>query len=219
MGTQRRLISRPAPGARFGHLRFVDERPGAMWLMECDCGEKKQIGRKYISRGSVKSCGCHQQAHLRTHGLSGTRAYRSWQAIKRRCNDPNDRHFHNYGGSGVRIAPEWERDFHAFFKHVGEAPSPSHSIDRIDNRRGYEPGNVRWADRATQARNRSNNVWLNVLGWRLCMADAADASPLTRQAVFSRLRRGWTPFDAISTTPKRRERNRAWKYKTRRTDP
>jgi hypothetical protein len=35
--------------------------------------------------------------------------------------------------------------------HVGHRPRSGLTIDRIDNDRGYEPGNVRWATRFQQA--------------------------------------------------------------------
>ena len=52
------------------------------------------------------------------------------------------------------MCPEWAKSFMAFFSHIGPKPSPGLTLDRIDNEKGYEPGNVRWATREQQTRNR-----------------------------------------------------------------
>jgi hypothetical protein len=88
------------------------------------------------------------------HNLSKSPEYRCWQQIKARCLNPNHRMYPHYGGRGITISPEWENDFQAFLSYVGPRPSSKHSLDRIDNNRGYEPGNVRWADWFVQVRNR-----------------------------------------------------------------
>ena len=74
---------------------------------------------------------------------------------KQRCTNPNSLAYSNYGGRGiefkfptVRAFAEWVLD------NLGVRPSPFHSLDRIDNDRHYEPGNLRWASRSEQARNK-----------------------------------------------------------------
>lgn len=76
----------------------------------------------------------------------------------RRCNDPKNKDYHNYGGRGIKVCPEWLNSFEAFFAHIGLKPDPSYSIDRIDVNGHYEPGNVRWADKWTQANNKRRNA-------------------------------------------------------------
>lgn len=74
---------------------------------------------------------------------------------KQRCTNPNGVAWENYGGRGIEfrfvsieIATRW---VHA---NLGPKPKGRYSIDRIDNNRHYEPGNLRWATYLEQARNK-----------------------------------------------------------------
>lgn len=95
----------------------------------------------------------------RTHNPPGQRTpeYLAWQNMRRRCGDPNHPNWKHYGGRGISVCQSWQQHFLHFFEHVGERPSPEHSLDRIDNDGNYEPGNVRWATAEQQANNRRNN--------------------------------------------------------------
>ena len=136
-------------------------------------------------------------AHNRTHGMSGTREYWAWNAMVRRCHDPRVENYERYGGRGISVCPAWRHSFAAFFAALGARPSPNHSLDRIDNRGNYEPGNVRWATDAEQRRNRSDNVWVLVDGARVTMTEAARSVGLPVRLVQSRLARGATTTDAL----------------------
>lgn len=81
------------------------------------------------------------------------RMYWVWSAIIQRCTNPNCKAYKNYGGRGISVCKEW-RDFKNFIADVGEKPSPSHTLDRIDNDKGYFKSNVRWATRKEQVENR-----------------------------------------------------------------
>ncbi len=87
------------------------------------------------------------------HGLSNTPEYKCWQQIKARCLSPKHRAYPDYGGRGITIFEEWANDFQSFLSHVGPRPSDRHSLDRIDNSRGYAPGNVHWATSDVQTAN------------------------------------------------------------------
>lgn len=85
--------------------------------------------------------------------LERTPERRAWLDARRRCHDPRAAAYANYGGRGIRMCEEWRFSFEAFLAHVGRRPGPGHSLDRIDNDRGYEPGNCRWATPTEQGRN------------------------------------------------------------------
>jgi hypothetical protein len=89
-----------------------------------------------------------------THGMSTRPEYRCWQQLKNRCLNPNHLAFPDYGGRGISVDPEWVKSFEAFYASVGPRPSPQHSLDRIDNNRGYWPDNVRWVTVDVQMNNR-----------------------------------------------------------------
>ena len=75
--------------------------------------------------------------------------------MRQRCKNKNDPHYPDYGGRGITVCERWE-SFENFLADMGERPSDDLSIDRINNDGNYEPGNCRWTDRFTQARNRRN---------------------------------------------------------------
>lgn len=135
-----------------GHLRA---------RVACECGATKIVGRRHLRSGATRSCGCLKDEltglrHL-VHGHSAnhrtTPEYHSWRAAKTRVANPHGNRWQYYGERGVRMAEEWLDDFAAFLAHVGPRPGPGYSLDRIDNERGYEPGNVRWATASEQRRN------------------------------------------------------------------
>ncbi len=101
-------------------------------------------------------------------GRSKHRLYSAWIAMLSRCEKPNDKQYKNYGGRGITVCPEWH-DFWTYARwieaNIGPRPDDWQiTLDRINNDHGYEPGNVRWADRRTQRLNgQDHRVPLSVL--------------------------------------------------------
>ena len=82
----------------------------------------------------------------------------SYYKAKSRCLRPTDRKYPEYGGRGITMHPDWVASPTAFLEHMGPRPQGT-SIDRIDNDRGYEPGNCRWATPKQQSQNRRPRRW------------------------------------------------------------
>ena len=77
-----------------------------------------------------------------------------WRTMIARCNRPTSSGYRNYGGRGIKVCDRW-KDYSLFMKDVGPRPDEDHSLDRIDNDGNYEPGNVRWASRSDQQKNKT----------------------------------------------------------------
>lgn len=91
------------------------------------------------------------------HGMRNTRTYKSWDAAKQRCHNPNSAKYYMYGAKGVIVCDEWRKDFSSFFEYMGERPENT-SLDRWPNPNGnYEPGNCRWATIKEQRKNRRHS--------------------------------------------------------------
>lgn len=148
-------------GQRFGRLTAVRYVKGSKWECLCDCGTPHLVCTGDLRRGDIKSCGClyrdTRRSVARTHGHSSravgrSRTYTIWANMKRRCtySAPTcDKRI--YFDRGIKVCDRWQ-SFELFLADMGEAPDGM-SIDRIDNSRGYEPGNCRWATAAQQAHN------------------------------------------------------------------
>lgn len=181
-------------GQRFGMLtvsaRAANSKSGkARWTCLCDCGGTTTAHGTDLSHGHTTSCGCHRldvmTKLLTTHGGTGRPEYSHWCSIKDRCYNPKNPKFGRYGGRGILMCDEWRGDFAAFFADMGPRPSPTHSVDRIDNNKGYEPGNCRWATPTQQARNTRRTRYVaadGIIGKLPEVAERLNISPGTLKA-------------------------------------
>lgn len=125
-----------------------------------------------------------------------TPEYRLWVNMRYRCRNPKSRNYKYYGARGIGVCNRWQESFDDFLADVGRRPSPSHSLDRIDSNRGYEPGNVRWATDREQMNNRRDNRLLTWSGQTFSLAEWARQIGVLEVTLRARLRKGW-PIEQV----------------------
>jgi hypothetical protein len=165
------------PGSRWTVLGAVQRGPYGQQrtLCLCACGWWKVVDSGSLIAGTSRSCGCLRnevaRQMLTTHGMSDTPTYISWQCMLRRCYNPNDQAYPEYGGAGVKVCEAWLK-FEGFLLDMGERPAGT-TLDRIDASKGYEPGNVRWATIEVQNNHLKTCRYIEDDGERLSVADWA----------------------------------------------
>jgi hypothetical protein len=130
------------------------------------------------------------------HGMTKTPTYAAWQAMVARCTRPGHPAWKNYGGRGIKVCPPWEGSFKTFLSDMGERLGGM-SLERVDNERGYEPGNCRWVGRREQNRNRRGNRVLSYGGREQLLVEWSEQTGLPSERIRSRLRTGWTVGEAL----------------------
>lgn len=78
--------------------------------------------------------------------------------MRKRCN-PGTARSKYHGDRGIRVCREWDSNFEIFFDwamHNGF--NPALTLERVDNDKGYSPGNCTWATYETQNRNKRSTV-------------------------------------------------------------
>lgn len=190
----------------------------AWWNCTCECGGAITVrsdGLLEAAKGEkasgVKSCGCLRRESVaavgranKTHGENpriGERSplYSIWNSMKQRCCNPKTKAYASYGGRGITVCDRWNNDFSAFREDVGEPPTPQHSLDRIDNDDGYRPGNVRWATRTEQARNRRTNRLIEWHGVTKTLVEWGEITGITSDVLSARLKAGCDVNEAMTT--------------------
>lgn len=196
-------------GKQFNHLTIVGDaglvqktrQRARMVYCQCDCGGSTISELSEVKAGRKKSCGCTlYEAKRQTHGMTGTRVYRIWMGMRYRVTHENAAGFKNYGGRGITYDPAWE-SFEKFLMDMGEPPSDSHTLDRIDPNGNYCKENCRWATMEVQVRNRRNSVILEHAGRRLNLVDWAKELGIHPMTLRGRLDKGW-PLEVALTTSK-----------------
>jgi hypothetical protein len=170
------------------------------WLCRCDCGCERLVLDQSLrlalrsATGGSRSCGCLALERSTKHGHNTearpSSEYMAWVAAKKRCFNPRNHSYRNYGGRGIRMCQEWAASFEAFLRNMGPKPSPTYSLDRIDPDGDYEPGNCRWASPSVQARNKRNVTFYDFGGERLVLAEVAARLGISRSQAGRLVRRG-----------------------------
>lgn len=117
------------------------------------------------------------------------------------CNNPNSRQWNHYGGRGIKFCREWENDFWAFAdymdNHLGPRPL-GHVLDRINNDKGYRPGNLRWATRQEDSNNRRTNHSISYRGRKQTFAEWSRETGIPLTTIWSRIiDKGWSVSEAL----------------------
>ena len=178
-----------------------------LWDCKCECGTERAVANDALVSGKstqCRDCGNREKAALKSrlvHGRSGTRLHRIWMLMRRRCGDAKCPDFPRYGGRGISVCREW-LDFAQFHDWAtANSYDPSLTLDRIDNDKGYGPGNCRWVSRTTQNRNRGNNPRYEWKGQMLMLSERAEREGVRLTMLRQRVqRRGW-PLVAAVTFP------------------
>lgn len=183
-----------------------------MGLFLCECGREKEIMISDVKSGRQMSCGCLRNRKGAANPLSNMVGdytstnhplYAVWTGMKERTDpESNNRKCKYYRDRGITMSPLWRSSFSLFVSYMSGTgmvykPTPEHSIDRVDNDKGYFPGNIRWATPLEQSENRSvsrmetyNGITKSIGGWERYLG-------LNRGSLRNRINKGCTITEAI----------------------
>lgn len=196
---QKKLLRTIPVGKEFGKLTVIrylgHQNTDIIVLCCCQCGNEKPVKLRSLETGNTTSCGCICFKHGEARRGQSSREFKIWLNMLRRCHDETNPGFKNYGSRGIRVYAEWH-DFAAFRDYldtsIGRWPGAGYSLDRVDNDRGYEPGNLRWATRSQQTCNSRRAHRLTLNGVTASLVEWSQALGIPYATIKWRLRQGWS---------------------------
>lgn len=200
-GLLRRKEKPEIAGKKFARLTAIAQErmpEGRLkWRCVCDCGTTVFVYGSHLVKGASRSCGClkgetttARNKATAKHGMWRSNEFAIWGKMLSRCYLKASKSYPRYGGRGILVCDRWRTDFAAFFADMGPRPSLDHSLERVDNNRGYEPGNVVWATRIEQQNNRRDNVRVTVNGETMTATQLARKHGLNPDMVLRRIKAG-----------------------------
>ena len=173
------------------------------FLCRCDCGSESAIVASALRGGLSTRCRrCTDEAQRRPDSARPSTRFSErqiWRSMLYRCENRKSHAWKDYGGRGIRVCDRWHI-FENFLADMGPRPGPEYSLDRIDNDRGYEPGNVRWHTWEEQQNNRRPTKRLTYAGKTQSVAQWARELGFDAATLYARINRGWDT-EEILTTP------------------
>lgn len=185
-------------GKKFGRLTAIstvgkNKHNEILWKCKCDCGNEKIVSYNVLVNGKSKSCGCLAIENNYKHGLYGTRIRGIYYKMLNRCNHKESVSYLQYGGRGITVCEEWsgENGLINFYNwSMKNGYSDELSIDRIDNDKGYSPGNCRWTTNYVQQNNKRNNIVLEYCGKSLTLKQWSRETGISYKKLLYRYHKG-----------------------------
>lgn len=178
-----------------------------IWKCKCDCGNITYVKTSNLKNRNTKSCGCLKDKTKpnKKHNKSNLRLYKIWSMMKQRCKNPNAAKYKNYGGRGIKICKEWEKDFMNFYNWAinngfdENKNRKEQSLDRINVNGNYEPSNCRWITQSENCRNRTNNKIITQNGVSKTIAEWSEELGIDQRTISYRAKK-YTNIDDILST-------------------
>lgn len=193
-------------GEKFGEWTIIEKIDTEKYLAKCSCGTEKIVFYNNLKRGLSTNCGCIQNEKCRkrmtTHGKSKSKIYMVWAGMKRRCYNPNQKSYPDYGGRGIKMCDDWKENFESFYKWSMENGyiEGEVEIDRIDVNGNYCPENCRWISKKKNMNNKRNNTIVKYRNKNYTLSELADKFDIKEGLIIERLQRGWDIEDAVLPT-------------------
>ena len=142
---------------QFGSWTVLSYATNQNWLCKCVCGHQALVNGQNLREGKSTACiHCRRQKHIiHGHSVEQTQSptYSTYRNMVRRCTDPNNKDWKNYGARGITVCKRWLNGFQYFLKDMGVKPDGL-TLERINNNKGYNPSNCIWIPKSQQSRNR-----------------------------------------------------------------
>jgi len=132
-------------------------------IFECSCGNTFKAQLYNVKKGKSKKCVKCKKVE---HGYSGTRLHNIWKNMRQRVMNPNNNDYKNYGGFGITICSEWGTFIPFREWSLLNGYKDPLTIERKNNKKGYNPLNCTWIPRSDQSKNRRKLFDHNTSGSR-----------------------------------------------------
>lgn len=188
-------LSGTKAGLWFVGVRDYSKTARPYYFCTCaGCGAKQSVsGHTLAKKGLLGGCSqCRKPSKLREYRAE----YAAWGSIKTRVFNPNRKEFAHYSKLGMY--QPWVTSFESFLAEIGPRPGPGYTVDRVNTKRGYWPGNVRWATRKEQSHNSRRNITATYRGKTKVLMEWARTLDVSYPALIYRVKIMKLPFkDAI----------------------